>query len=302
MVAETRHIIRNQYIDVIYHGNESEGFFFQRQLSELSYELFIPALENAFNKCSATDEHVYIDHLEVDLGNLPHAEFESELKSIVENKVVEAIRDMLAMNTSLRSDSHSSYSIKSNQEWAWEVFSHFLEKGYLPWNCKRLATQSFADFLNELSFSELSKTKIDSLVNVLNNENACLRLLNQGALEFVTHLLDSLIEKRGLLVSKDLNNYEKLKALQFDTEPSGSDMYVKPDNTFRDGNETIHDQINFREKLEGIYIENAGLVLLYPFLPQLFNALEIAHDTDIVFPDRALSILFYLTYGENEIE
>lgn len=49
---------------------------------------------------------------------------------------------------------------------------------------------------------------------------------------------------------------------------------------------------------EGIYIENAGLVLLHPFLPQFFTALKIAEDDKLIQPERALCLLHFLTTGE----
>lgn len=51
---------------------------------------------------------------------------------------------------------------------------------------------------------------------------------------------------------------------------------------------------------EGIYIENAGLVLLHPFLPRFFAALGIADEENILQPDRALCLLHYLATGQTD--
>lgn len=48
---------------------------------------------------------------------------------------------------------------------------------------------------------------------------------------------------------------------------------------------------------EGIYIENAGLILLHPFLPQFFEALGIAAEDKLIQPERALCLLHFLTTG-----
>lgn len=48
---------------------------------------------------------------------------------------------------------------------------------------------------------------------------------------------------------------------------------------------------------EGIYIDNAGLVLLHPFLPMLFEALHICSNDKIVQPSRALCLLHFLATG-----
>jgi hypothetical protein len=49
---------------------------------------------------------------------------------------------------------------------------------------------------------------------------------------------------------------------------------------------------------EGIYIENAGLIILHPFLPQLFTALGISAATELLQPQRALCLLHFLTTGQ----
>lgn len=50
---------------------------------------------------------------------------------------------------------------------------------------------------------------------------------------------------------------------------------------------------------EGLYIENAGLVLLHPFLPSLFQALNIADEDAITRPERALCLLHFLATGQS---
>jgi hypothetical protein len=51
------------------------------------------------------------------------------------------------------------------------------------------------------------------------------------------------------------------------------------------------------DERRGLYVENAGLVLLHPFLPQLFRALKIAGDAELLRPGEALRLLYYLATG-----
>jgi len=46
------------------------------------------------------------------------------------------------------------------------------------------------------------------------------------------------------------------------------------------------------------YIDNAGIVLLHPFLPRFFDALGICAGDSVVQPDRALALLHHLATGE----
>jgi hypothetical protein len=54
------------------------------------------------------------------------------------------------------------------------------------------------------------------------------------------------------------------------------------------------------EAREGLYVENAGLVLLHPFLVQLFSALGVSDEDTLVQPDRALSLLHFMATGRTD--
>ena len=47
-----------------------------------------------------------------------------------------------------------------------------------------------------------------------------------------------------------------------------------------------------------IYIENAGLVLLHPFLPQYFEGILCAVDDQLIWPEKAALALHYLVKGQ----
>ena len=52
------------------------------------------------------------------------------------------------------------------------------------------------------------------------------------------------------------------------------------------------------DKTTGLYIDHAGLVLLHPFLPQLFRGVGIADGEELLMPNRALCLLHFLATGE----
>lgn len=53
------------------------------------------------------------------------------------------------------------------------------------------------------------------------------------------------------------------------------------------------------DAVEGLYIENAGIVLLHPFLPRLFEALGITAEDRLLQPERALCLLHFLATGQS---
>jgi hypothetical protein len=54
------------------------------------------------------------------------------------------------------------------------------------------------------------------------------------------------------------------------------------------------------EHTSGIYIDNAGLILLHPFLPALFEGTGVLAGNKITEPYRALFLLHYLCTGQQE--
>jgi hypothetical protein len=48
---------------------------------------------------------------------------------------------------------------------------------------------------------------------------------------------------------------------------------------------------------EGIYVDNGGLVLLHPYLPQLFERVDISEGPRLLLPERAVAVLHYLASG-----
>lgn len=62
------------------------------------------------------------------------------------------------------------------------------------------------------------------------------------------------------------------------------------------GTEDLNEKIREADDLD-IYVRNAGLVILHPFLPALFQTLGLAKDGKIENPERAISLLQYLAIG-----
>ena len=51
----------------------------------------------------------------------------------------------------------------------------------------------------------------------------------------------------------------------------------------------------------GLFIDNAGLVLLHPFLPRFFDGLGLLANNEIHQPERALCLLYFLATGQGEV-
>ena len=102
--------------------------------------------------------------------------------------------------------------------------------------------------------------------------------------------------------------FKAVETLQAETSPGSRDRQIVEEgenafqNTETDNDYSAADTTDHRREhpdlQEGIYINNAGLVLLHPFLPQFFTALGIVKDDALHQPERALCLLHYLSTGQ----
>jgi hypothetical protein len=60
----------------------------------------------------------------------------------------------------------------------------------------------------------------------------------------------------------------------------------------------VKDSLSIHPSEEAIYIDNAGLVLLHPFLSLFFEAVGVAREGKLLQPDRALGLLHFLGTGQ----
>ncbi|ACF11302.1 hypothetical protein Cpar_0889 [Chlorobaculum parvum NCIB 8327] len=81
------------------------------------------------------------------------------------------------------------------------------------------------------------------------------------------------------------------------TEPAQA-VAAERDTMEKAALETVREHPDERN---GLYVENAGLVLLHPFLPQFFSALKVAGDKELLQPDRALQLLHFLATGSENV-
>ncbi|GAB1402882.1 hypothetical protein MASR1M74_00600 [Lentimicrobium sp.] len=131
------------------------------------------------------------------------------------------------------------------------------EKGIDPSNEK-----PYTDYLFDIAFTYLAENKRPS------------------ASDFKLKLTDKPAKEPSLeeVISKKQNETDDL--------PHQQTITKQPETT----NQTEIEEDNF-------YIDNAGLILLHPFLPRYFETLGIIKDKQLIHPDRALNLLHYLATG-----
>ena len=96
----------------------------QRQLVERDLPAVVPALEKVFDRHGNPNETIVLDKLELDCGNLSYSNWEEEFLQKI----------LVQLEEKLKLPQIGKKEIVPVEKKAEEVFTHFLEKGYFPWN------------------------------------------------------------------------------------------------------------------------------------------------------------------------
>ena len=238
-----------------------------------------------------------------------------ELISTEGRKVVKGIVSLL-----YRSDAALIDKKKLEQE-VWEcaftciASGNTLTETYLRRETRALAT-AFGVFPTPTSPSQQSE-ETDKTHQVVYDQNKEPRRKQRGILK--TTLSYFTPQEAGNITHRDSRTSEKKKQshsaignndqAEHRSEPASSTR--QSESSDEEENEASHQIANAKKSVllsaiehpdakTGIYTGLAGLVLLHPFLPQLFRALNIADDEKLLQPDRAIYLLHFLATGSTD--
>jgi hypothetical protein len=297
------HIIRQQYLHVELNGTESEGLALQRRLSGLCQQLLIPAIERVLDRCAPPKGHLTIERLEIDAGTLTLERLEDDLAESVTQALEKVLQEQIPSGDFLSgARDNNNVQHKTTQQIINEVFIFFLKTGRLPWwfhlpEGKNLEQTILESWQEGTRSDDVLRSKEAVVLHTLASATARKRLTCQFSPVFIENLLSRLSATDA---AKKANASRTKNA-----KPIPPDFPVSPKK-----NPTIDDKPEDPEKIssdnlgkyldikEGIYIENAGLVLLHPFLPQFFEALNVIDEDKLLQPDRPLCLLHFLVTGQ----
>ncbi len=294
------HLIRKEYLQIELDGTEAEALALQRALSGVCRNHLAPAIERALERNAPPVGHLCIEKVELDLGTVQLERLERDLAQAVERElekwlhehppleepaslpVSDAMRCKVAPDPAIGTIRH-----KTPPDAAMEALVHFLRNGTLPWwfglPGGSTLEQVILRYWQEASSSELEGGPgHDPLLRALADVSAGMRLVRQFSPDFLEALLVRLspVDKKVAEEIREVRRLWEQEAAVATTSSPGSWQDQHP------------------EAREGLYIENAGIVLLHPFLPQLFAALGIAEEDRLLQPERALCLLHYLGTGQ----
>jgi len=315
-MLQNSHIIQQQNIEIEF-DDFSDGIGVQKELKDTFYEKLLPRIEDLFDEIARENYTGSIGKLEIDCGLLSTKYWKEEL-------VEEALRHLRQELIFYRKREIKNIEM-ADGEIEFPDSSHsllfFLQKGYLPWNSH---VNSVKELENATSENLNTKRKFVEKMKDLfkRNPSSIDRLLYNFSQTFFLNLLEQLTENKTerlreiylFLDKRKLTNSEKhiahvllfkmLSAGPVDVEKFYSSFAAAIENAeIEKQSEKVS---NLKEKdagTDGIYVENAGLVLLHPFLPELFKTLGLWADAqwkDNSSQHMAVQTLEYLFSGQED--
>jgi hypothetical protein len=290
----SNHIIQKQSIEIDFDEN-SNGFTLQNDVAELFYERLLPRMELLFDEFGDDNHLISFETLELDCGVLPFKHWE---ETWVEETLKALRKELLAANKI----KISAESVGRKKE---DAFIFFLQHGYLPWNSPGLSIKEL-ELVPDKQFVKKIKELFKSQPATVD------RLVNNFSGEFLHTIIQSLADgtrvdiTEGWAIINTETSVQQRKMMQ--SHLIKKICIEKPD----DASKPVTDkQLGIIKKIsatetedqEGIYIRNAGLVILHPFLPELFKTLDLFGENGWkgeLSSHTAIHVVEYLVTGTDE--
>lgn len=307
----------------------------QKQLSELCHKRLLPALEQALNRCMVSGAEVLrIDHLEIDIGNLDQGDLEEALPAAVAKALEEKVRERLQIQNTSSAEPRievNNESIVDQSQQAEEILLFFLQNGHLPWYVRLPEHTSLEAYLLA-ALQDINGKQKEGLAGLLAaTPSARQRLVWQFSLAFLDFLLEHIAPVTSRITRSAMEKLRNKHSSPEERKKMEAELWeiafarAKQDYLITEPEVEAALRIALQSSIEqatessplpsstpgalvqnmageGVYLENAGLVLLHPFLPKLFETLSIAEANALVQPDRALLLLHFMATSQGPPE
>lgn len=302
------HSILQQKIEIGFAGLE-DGVGMQDRIAEIFYTRIQPKMNLLFGDI-ANDRHILsLDKLEIDCGVLPVKNWEDEF---VENTLRRLKDELLTKHKKVLPGGEVSKQAE-------EAFLFFLAQGHLPWNKP-------ADSLKELEeLIQPDSLFVEKLrITVAGNETLMKRFINNTSETFIEKILTEFKKEKNaewqLIQSSfgegsatDKNISMEALRIFLGNKADGADIIKMKTKNVRSSKELkMEAEKLVKEKKTmdenesaGTYINNGGVVLLHPFLPQLFEIGGLYKENNWIDESSqytGVKVLEYLCTGKNEFE
>lgn len=314
MSHQRSHIVQKLLLDVTVNvtgGHASQYAVFEKLRTWLEQD-FLPRLEAAFDNMQLPPHQVMrLETLELDLGQL----LEGEMAQVPTATELQGLVGKSIEKWANESGHDPSQSLGEQKNSVVEALVFFLESGRLPWWHSPIPS-SMAQWEQELVKAfQTGAFAAGKLATALRQMTARQRLFRQFSKGFIATVLEAVfaVQKSASLemqafAAKSLKKKQRSPMaweavfgwLSQTSKPLQLAHFVAEFKSPTPGSTSglvAQTLAASSQQLEEIYLQNAGLVLLHPFLKMLFEKLEVAKNGQITKPDKALQLLHFLATG-----
>ena len=301
MQGTNLHMIRRQVLEIEFNGSEEGGLLLQQQIGELAKHEMPELMEHVFDELQDESIYVSIDHLHVDLGELNLNRLQESWKERIVEKLKENVEHQIAAAIDRHHKSFTNKQSRNPAEDCASVILFFLGHGYLPWNVSLRSIQKLQDYAESNLFSHDMKGETwNHLIRQMFHPSHERRLNQHFSSTFLHRVLDQGMATRGIKNGKDFSIKQKLELLKSSMDaahhpnvPAEKTLNTPALPLVTSGNKTLLPG-------EFIFIENAGLVLLHPFLTRLFEGLGLVKGQQLTDPEKVITVLHYINTGQTD--
>ena len=301
------------------------------------YDKVFPELETVLNSLSLKEHSFRTGSLSLDLNFTSKENFEATFSA----RALKELNQMLTgqIRENIPEEKEVQFEKKSAGEKQWEVLLYFLKRGTIPWFASK-----DQDWLNENELTgflaSTSTWKHAFFELIRDNALAARRLVLQFPGQFVSSFIGAFLGRDLNTIAPDLIKntrtenhtlqrqdflffYRLLEYISKAATPDSIDIkeIEKIAENTRKEEQELPDEIpgavltrekkkdrldNIPDEKEGIYVNQAGLILLHPFLQYFFAAIGLLDGKsfkDEIAQQTAVHVLHYLATGkEQEME
>ena len=250
---------------------------------------FVPRLEEVLERVNPKDT-VVLDTVVIDLGTI-------RLDHIPTDKLEEAIRRQIRKAETLEDENILTASAREA-----ETLIYFLRHGILPW--WKSPVPEARDIWEKQLIASFQREAIgETTLRQIFQQSGCLSRLNAA---FSPELCGLLKEQYERLNSPPVYQGKVPPENKTSTDvPTDATPFtpVRVPGDSPDAVVKVSTQVSESGAWKDpIYVKNAGLVLLHPFLEMLFGELGIGDGTRIHQPETAMQVLQWLATGRTGVE
>jgi len=301
--TDNTHVIMRQILELDTTANPGDYQELTEQLSRLGGQCIPDLINHLLDRLDIPGQVIQLDQIIVEL----ECDISISLEALLEAELVPTLNKALkeAMDTPNATLISAAYSDV-------EAWLFFLKNGYLPWNVSRSFQLSEQEYrISEALVKEPELAK--KIAYKLHDPLSLKRLLNQFSPQMPWRIAEALFagfeEKHKFAWSGVADRSQLLERKLF-----WQAIFASPLSSLSNVDKILK-EVSIVDTLSefqlpdtpsqilqdtGVFIQNAGLVLMHPFINLLFTELGIVQEGQILDHHKAMLTLHYATSGEKE--